>query len=161
MKLHDRAMLVDISISQWSMRKHDKKISDEIEEQYETHDAGRYNKVLIAVEQAKIISKVANEARIFHYNNTLPWSDEGRRILPSANYWEYVGELNPLKHKFWRTVKSFWDNYYNYKEESRNRLKDMFREDDYPSLDFLREKYRFNISFLPIPDTDDFRINDQ
>ena len=160
MSIHDRAMLVDISIGQWSMRKYDRKISNEVTVTYNAEkDSARINKVLIAVEQSKVISKVVNESRIFHYTNTLPWTDEGRRILPSSNYWEYVNELNTKKHKYWRTVESFWNSYETYKNEARYSLGDMFKENDYPSLDSLRDKYRFNIVFLPIPDTNDFRVN--
>lgn len=160
MTIHSRAMLVDISIGQWSMRKYDRKISDETTERYNAErDSARINKVLIAIEKGKSISKVVNEARILHYFNTLPWTDEGRRILPSDNFFDYTQELSPLKHKFWRTVELFWNNYETYKEEARSILGDMFNENDYPALDNLRGKYRFNIAFLPIPKSEDFRVD--
>ena len=160
MGLHEKAMLVDISIGQWSMRKYDKKISNEVTESYNAEkDSARINKVLIAVDQSKIISQVVNESRLFHYKNTLPWTDEGRRILPSANFFEYVNELNIKKHKYWRTVEAFWNGYETFKQEAQYALGDMYKESDYPSLDFLRNKYRFKTSFLPIPDANDFRID--
>ena len=159
MSIHERAMLVDISISQWSMRAYDRKISKEIEEEHKAENAGRFNKILIAVEESRRIVQAAGEARTFHYMNTLPWSDEGKRILPSANYWDYVNELNIKKHKFWRIVESFWNGYENYKDEAKIRLNTMFNEDDYPPLEQLRNKFRFNISFLPIPKAEDFRVD--
>jgi len=82
--LNEKAMLVKLSVSQWTARKYDKKVSQEINDQYSAHDAGRYNKVLIAQEEIKKISKVASQARSFHYFNTLPWDDNGSRILPSV-----------------------------------------------------------------------------
>jgi hypothetical protein len=159
MSIYERAMLVDISISQWSMRRYDKKVTREIEEKHETQDAGNFNKILIAVEEHKKIIQASGEARTFHYTNTLPWSDEGKRILPSANYWEYVNELNIKKHKYWRIVQSFWNGYERFKEESRVRLNTMFDENDYPPLEVLRDKYKFDISFLPIPKSEDFRVD--
>lgn len=158
--LKNKAMLVNLSIGQWSMRKYDRRISNEVNEHYNAdYDASRVNKVLIAIDQAKIISKAVNESRIFHYANTLPWTDEGRRILPTANFFDYVNELNAMKHKFWRVVESFWNNYETYKYDAKKILGGLFKEADYPDLDHLRNKYKFSIDFLPIPDTQDFRVD--
>ena len=158
-QIHEKAMLVDVSISQWSMRAYDRKISKEIEREHGAEDAGRFNKILIAVEESRKIVQAAGEARTFHYMNTLPWSDEGKRILPSANFFDYVNELNAKKHKFWRIVESFWNGYETYKDEARIRLNTMFKEGDYPPLEHLRNKYNFNISFTQIPKADDFRVD--
>jgi len=158
--LDKRCMLADISISQWSMRKYDRKISNEITTQYNADsDSARLNKLLIAIDEGRKITQAAGEARTFHYTNTLPWSDEGKRILPSANFFDYVTELNVKKHKFWRIVESFWNKYDVLKDESKIKLGDLFKDEDYPHIDRLREKYRFNISFLPIPQAEDFRVD--
>ncbi len=160
MSIHERAMLVDISISQWSMRRYDRKISDEITASYNADsDSARLNKLLIAVDESRKIVQAAGEARTFHYTNTLPWTDEGKRILPSANFFDYVNELNIKKHKFLRIVESFWNKYDMLKDESKIRLGDLFKEEDYPPLEHLRNKYNFSISFLPIPKADDFRVD--
>jgi hypothetical protein len=153
-------MLADISISQWSMRKYDRKISNEITTQYNADsESARLNKLLIAIDEGRKITQAAGEARTFHYTNTLPWTDEGKRILPSANFFDYVRELNVKKHKFWRIVESFWNKYDVLKEESKVKLGDLFKEEDYPPLEHLRSKYRFNISFVQIPDAKDFRVD--
>ena len=160
MSIHERAMLVDISISKWSMRKYDRRISLEITDQYNADsESARLNKLLIAIDEGRKITQAAGESRTFHYTNTLPWSDEGKRILPSANYWDYVNALNEKKHKFWRIVEAFWNKYDVYKDEARINLGDLFNEDDYPPLEHLRNKYRFDISFLPIPKAEDFRVD--
>ncbi|MHA1952471.1 MAG: hypothetical protein ACW96U_00805 [Candidatus Heimdallarchaeaceae archaeon] len=159
MSIHEKAMLVNLSISQWGMRKYDKKISNEIERKYNAIDAGRYNKVLIAIEEGKKIEKVATEIYVYNRVNTLPWKDEGHRILPSANFFEYTTKMNDKKIKFWDSVQAFLSNYETYKEEARIRLNGMFNESDYPNLEVLKSKYKIDISFYPIPDSGDFRVN--
>lgn len=101
MRLSEKAMLVKLSISQWTARKYDRKVSHEVNSQYGANaDAGRYNKVLIAQEAIKKITKVANEARTFHYYQTLSWSDEGYRMLPAANFMDYSTKMREFRSKF-------------------------------------------------------------
>ena len=49
--LSTRAMLVSLSISQWSGRRLDREITDEVNQQHNAAaDAGRYNKLLLPKE---------------------------------------------------------------------------------------------------------------
>jgi len=155
--LQDRAMLVTLSIRQWTARKYDRRISSEVEKQYDTYNAGRYNKILIAEEAIKIIQKVGNQARMFHYENTLPWNDNGERILPAKNYLDYTGQVQELKGQFELASSKFVDNYEEYKQEAKNRLKGMFDKGDYPSC--IEDRYSFEVRVFPIPDASDFRVS--
>ena len=71
--LSQKAVLASLSISQWSARKLDKKVTEEIHARNhaEPH-AGRYNKLLIAREGLQKVQHVAGEARTFHYAMTQP-----------------------------------------------------------------------------------------
>ncbi|MDA3813714.1 MAG: hypothetical protein PF570_05610, partial [Candidatus Cloacimonetes bacterium] len=107
MSLNDKAMLVYLNISIWTARKYDKKISTEVENKYGADEAGRYNKILIAKKNLSNIQKIISSARAFHYENTLPWSDNGGRLLPSANYFGYVKAIQCFKDDFEREVINF------------------------------------------------------
>ena len=73
MDLSDKAMLVRLTISQWSARKYDKSASQEIIVNHHAKpDAGRFNKLLVNQAEIKKIEKIANTARIYHYKVTLP-----------------------------------------------------------------------------------------
>lgn len=75
--LTSKGMLINLSISQWAGRKHDKSVSQEVASNHgTTADAGRYNKNVIAKKALEAIKKASNKARTFHYDNTLPWSLE-------------------------------------------------------------------------------------
>uniref|UniRef100_A0A6H1ZC51 Uncharacterized protein n=1 Tax=viral metagenome TaxID=1070528 RepID=A0A6H1ZC51_9ZZZZ len=157
--LHTTAMLVNLSISQWSARKYDRNVSRKIEEEYNAQDAGRYNKLLIAKEGIEKIQKIASKARIFHYTNTLPWNDNGDRILPSANFYTYADGVRDLKSTFEKMVSKFLEVYPDLKEDARFRLNAMFKEEDYPHVLLLPDKFNFVTSFMPIPDSSDFRVD--
>lgn len=157
--LQEKALTVNLSISAWSARKHDKKITAEVEEQHQAKDAGRYNKALLAKEVLQDIQKKDSAARTFHYENTLPWSDNGDRLLPSANYFTYIAKMQELKADREQAVNEFISNYDNVIEDAKMRLNGMFDAKDYPSKSEVIRKFAFNTDFMPIPDTDDFRLN--
>jgi len=159
MSLNDKAMLVYLNISFWTARKYDKKISREIEDQYQADEAGRYNKILIAKEHLANIQKIISKARTFHYENTLPWNDNGGRLLPSANYFNYVRQIQYFKDDFEREVTNFMQVYPNLKDEARQRLNGMFDKEDYPDLDTLETKFNFKNAISPVPVANDFRVN--
>jgi len=159
MSLNEKAMLVYLNISFWTARKYDKKISQEIEDQYNADDAGRYNKILIAKEHLSNIQKIISSARTFHYENTLPWSDNGGRLLPSANYFGYVKAIQCFKDDFEREVINFLRVYPDLKDEAKQRLNGMFLEEDYPDVYTLESKFNIRSIILPVPEADDFRVN--
>jgi len=157
--LNEKAMLICLNISFWTARKYDKRISQEIEDQYNADDAGRYNKILIAKEHLANIQKIISAARTFHYENTLPWSDNGGRLLPSANYLNYVKDIQSFKDDFEREVSNFLQVYPSLKDDARQRLNGMFDEKDYPDVYTLETKFAIKSMILPVPEADDFRVN--
>ncbi|MDP8320842.1 MAG: DUF3150 domain-containing protein [Candidatus Stygibacter australis] len=158
MSLNEKAMLVHLNISFWTARKYDRKISREIEIQYNADEAGRYNKILIANEYLANIRKMVSAARTFHYENTLPWNDNGGRLLPAANYFNYVKAMQNLQADFDRETANFIRVYPDLKNEAKLRLNGMFDEEDYPDISTLRTKYAFSSQVTPVPEAEDFRV---
>ena len=157
--LTDKAMLIKLSISQWTARKYDRNVSDKVASDYNADkDAGRYNKVLIAIEAIKKVQKIVNEARTFHYENTLPWSDDESRLLPATNYLDYSQKIREYKAEFESAVNDFIDQYPALVEEARNRLNGMFKSEDYPPVKELPKKYDFAVNINPLPSAGDFRV---
>ena len=63
--LSSKAMLAGLNITQWAARKVDKKVTRETNDAHgAAHDAGRYNKALIAKEALAAIVAAANAARV-------------------------------------------------------------------------------------------------
>lgn len=158
--IHSRAMLVRLAVSKWTARKHDKSISAEVAHSHNAAtDAGRYNKVLIAKAALEVINRAESVARTFHYTNTLPWGDDGYRILPAANYLTYTNQLRELRADFDGAVADFIASYASYVEEARVRLNGMFNADDYPTVEKIAQKFGFEFGVIPLPNGNDFRID--
>jgi hypothetical protein len=158
--LSDKAMLVSLSISKWSAKKLDKRATKEVLENHgAAQDAGRFNKELIARENLETLRKISNEARAYHYAQTLPWTDTGARILPAKNFDTYRQKMRDFRSDFESAVRVFADMYEDYKESARTRLNGLFREEDYPSRYDIAEKFGFEIDINPIPAAQDFRVD--
>lgn len=155
--LTEKALLVTLNICQWSARKFDKKATDEVNHNHGSTDAGRFNKALVSRDHLQEIGKLANEARTFHYENTLPWGDNGERLLPSSNYFEYTQALAVFKNKFDGLVREFCKSYPLMIDEARRRLNGLFEERDYPAN--VADKFQVKTMFMPVPESADFRLN--
>lgn len=155
------AMLVDLNMSTWTGRKLDKKVSDEIDVSKGTKaKAGNYNKKLLAgSDKLEQIQKVITAVRTWHYQQTLPWSDGGSRLLPMANFFDYKQTLNNFERQFYDAVDSFIVEYPQLVSSSAFTLGGMFDRNEYPSADNLRNKFDFKYVFIPVPDKGDFRID--
>jgi hypothetical protein len=159
--LNTKAMLVDLSISQYHARKFDKKISKAVTDQYgAVEKAARTNKNLFPFEAPsyEAIDTLVGEARRFHNYETLVWNDKGERILLAKNHPKYSGEMRAYKAKFETLVPIFIDDYPTLKEWSKAKLNGMYKEEDFPTIEKLKKKFSFTTSVSPIPDADDFRV---
>lgn len=159
MNIQNKGMIAQLNISTWTARKFDPRVTKEIENTYLATNSGRYNKILIAAEYLSNIQKIVSAARQYHYENTLPWFDNGGRLLPAANYFDYVQKIDEFKAAFAKEVQSFLRAYPDYKNEASTRLNGMFSSEDYPDEEKLRSKYGLGIQLSPIPDADDFRVS--
>ena len=157
--LCSRAMLCSLSISMWSARKHDPDASQEIAQRHGAQaDAGRYHKVLLPKEALAEVQKIVSDARQEHYFMTLPWDDNGYRVLPSAAYMDHTEKMRELSKRFTPAVEALAKEFGNLVEQARVRLGGLFRSEDYPAPDELRSKFSFATKVMPLPDAGDFRV---
>lgn len=157
--LSSRAMLCSLSISVWSARKHDPEASEEIAQRHGAQaDAGRYHKVLLPKEALAEIQKIVSEARQEHYFMTLPWDDNGYRVLPAAAYMDHTDRIRELSNRFTPAVEALALQFGQLVEEAKGRLGGLFRSEDYPAPDELRSKFSFETKVMPLPDAGDFRV---
>src|SRR5215469_10379865 len=92
--LSSKAMLCTISISAWSGYKFDRDASEEIATIHGADkDSGRFNKRLVPRKELEEITKIIGRARRDHEFVTLPWSDNGYRVLPAAAYIDHTNAM--------------------------------------------------------------------
>lgn len=154
--LSNRAMLVKLSISQWTARKHDKRATATVEDTFHATEAGRFNKVLIAQDAIKAVEKTANTARTLHYANTLPWSDDGYRLLPAANFPDYSAKMRECRATFEAAADDFESNYPALVADAKIRLNGLFNQADYPRN--VRDRFSLDTQISPVPMANDFRV---
>jgi hypothetical protein len=159
MNLSDRALLVQLSVSQWTARKYDKKVSKEVAVSHgTTTDAGRYNKSLLPMNDLlDRVHKKTTHIREKFYKNTLPWGIEGTMMLPTSNYLEFVTEFRKEKGEWEYIVRDFVDNYDRLKADAQRILGGLYVEADYPSARDIEQKFSIDMAIFPVP-ASDFRV---
>ncbi|MFC5862091.1 hypothetical protein ACFPT7_07285 [Acidicapsa dinghuensis] len=157
----ERAMLAAVHVSIWTAVKHDKKVSNEVARSHgASTSAGRYNKqLLMGAEKLEEIRTLAGQIRQHFYKVSLPWSDEGFRLLPAHLYFDLTKAMREFDASFQAAVDAFLLVYPSYIEQVRPSLNGLFQAEDYPSADKLRKKFGVKLEFLPIPSGNDFRVD--
>lgn len=155
------AMLCELSISTWTGRKKDKRASEEVTTSNNA-SAGVANvskKLLADCAELMAIQKLTANIRNMHYNMTMPWSDTGLRLLPTAQYFKYHEVMTAMQNEYDSLVDTFLRDYDNEIINAQLKLGDLFDPFEYPTVDSLRHKFGFRLSYIPLPDAGDFRID--
>jgi hypothetical protein len=159
--LSERAMLVSLHINVWGGMAIDKEVSEEVNESFSADktEAGRYSKRLVAKQFFKSMSVAHSTLKKTHKVLTLPWEDDGTRILSTVSYVRYHADMLDGKRRAEAEVKKFLAPEYRkeYINEARVRLGDMFNEDDYPSELELKKKFSIDLEVKKVPESKDFR----
>lgn len=151
------SILVSLTIRNYGARKEDKKISKKVAADHGAdEDSGNYTKHLVPKDALEPVTKAVAALRSFHYENTLPWLDEGVRILPSLNYQQYRAAFEPLRDHYDAAVRDFVNRWPQIVIDARARLGGMFKAEDYPSD--VASRFGVTVRFMPLGDTQDFRV---
>lgn len=157
--LANKAMIVALTVSCWTARKQDKQVSVEVEKAHGAVDAGRYNKLLIDKAYLDPLTSYAGKVRNEHYRLTLPWLDNGGRLLPSKLFFEYQNTMDKLKSEYRKLVEDFVAVYQTQLvPAARKRLGTMYDPPDYPDATLLPRKFGIDIDIMPVPQGEDFRV---
>jgi uncharacterized small protein (DUF1192 family) len=159
MNLNDRALLVQLSISQWTARKYDKKATRQVADANgTTMDAGRYNKALLPMNDLlDHVHKKSTLIRQKYYDSTLPWGIDGTQMLPTSNYLQFMSDFRKEKGEWESLVQSFIDNYDQLKKDAQRILGNLYDPADYPSAFDIQRKFSMDMAVYPVPSSD-FRV---
>jgi hypothetical protein len=168
--LASQAMLCSLSISAWSGYSFDRDASEEIAMIHGADkDSGRFNKRLVPRKELKEITQIVGRARRDHEFVTLPWGDDGYRVLPAAAYMDHTETMRRHAAEFNGAVSGLLARFEDLVTR-QSRLGTLFKAEDYPGmrdeggrLRFafpaeLRERFSLETKVLPLPDADDFRV---
>ena len=156
------SLLVEFNASVWTARKLDKNATDEVvaNKRAAAKDAARVNKHLLAGrKELEDIQSLVGHIREFVYDNTLPWSDSGIRLLPTVRFMEFNDRMGQYEEEFNTQVNAFVDIYPSLITAQAMALGDMFNRNEYPSAGEMAHKFSFRLNYMPVPKAGDFRVD--
>lgn len=158
-KLSERAILSALHVGVWSGMAIDRDVTEEVSENHKADlkDAGRYNKRLISPVFLKPTSRVQSVARRTHQILTLPWEDNGKRILSTTGHKHYTEQMRLLRLQFDAAVREFLSKFDDAVKEAKPRLGTMFDVEEYPTAAEVKDKFWFDVEITGVPEAGDFR----
>lgn len=160
-QLRTSTILVEFTAGVWTARKLDRKVSDEVNAQKRSAaNAGRvYKSMLPGVSALDRVAKYKAAVHNWIYANSKPWSDNGQRLITVDAYINTVApELERREQEFWVLVEEFLAEYPLLISAQAFALGDLFDRAEYPSVEQVRRKFHYNVSYLPLPSASDFRL---
>lgn len=169
--LTEKAVKVRLSTHGGSIgsSKKDKDISRAVALQHnaDREEAGSWNKILIAKRFRTGVSQAINAAKGYHMSRTLPWDDEGWRILTTDMYFEHSSAMEQYQRNIYKEVKNFEDKWDEVLADAELRLGDMFNASEFADRDKLfaidpktgqYARFQVVVRHEPIQDVNDFRV---
>jgi hypothetical protein len=155
----EKAMLASLTVKGWSGRKTDNEAAAFTAMHYQANaEWTRFSKALVNKGVLKAIKKAEAAARATHKELTLPWNENGQRILPAAAFHDYQSKMGAHRDEHEAAVDKLLNDYSDLKEEARSELGGLFNDDDYPSSEELLAKYEFATELTALDVTGDFRV---
>jgi hypothetical protein len=153
-------MIANLQISTWVGHRLDKAATRAITEQSNAdQDAARVNKHIIPKPVLQPIQSAATGVRLHFYANTLPWKDNGDRLLTRQSYVKFIERHSELKEVFNGVVEDFLTRgYLGARDQASFRMGDLFDPNDYPSPDELRRRFAVHLDIDAVTEADDFRV---
>jgi hypothetical protein len=153
---------VDLNIALYSGRKQDKTTQDEVtaaKGSASKKAASVYKNLFAECKELDAVTKFQARARAEHYRLTTPWNDQGSRLLPTALLQEYKAAMNRCEAEFNLLVDAFLDKYDTLVAAAAFQLGTLFDRDEYPSRGQVARRFRWDLSFTPLPTAGDFRLD--
>ena len=159
--LASSAMLVELNISSWEGRKKDKKASTKVTEDAQAKKgvANVYKQLLGDCDELSALRTHVTATRGMHSNMTMPWSNSGLRLLPTAQYFKYTEAMSKMQNEFESLKNKFLTAYNDTVVDVQLELGTLFLREDYPTVESLDSKFAFRMNYTPLPDVGDFRVD--
>ena len=160
MSLSSKCMLIDLHLSRWSGYKTDQKASQTlVRDASAAAGSAVVSKRIIPKEAFTDIVTVCNALRAHITQCSLPWSDNGQRIMTRNIFELFMTRYGELERSFNAAVKEFLEvKYPQARDQASFRLGTLFRDEDYPTAEELREKFQVNLDIDGITEPNDFRV---
>ena len=159
--IRSSAMLTELNISQWTARKKDGRASKEVTDKNnaETGVANVHKNMMHKCVELDAVHKLTGNLRNIHYAMTMPWSDAGQRLMPTAQYFKYHQTMTDLENQWHNKVSAFLSSYQWAKSQAQAKQGDLYNSSDYPTLAQVERKFGFRLAYIELPDGGDWRLD--
>jgi hypothetical protein len=158
--LREKALLVSLNISVWNPKKVDRPATFEtLIKHGAKKDSGAFVKNILPQGAIDAVKKHETRLRAVVYDETLPWLDNGVRLLPSSIWFEFMEKFRKAKGEFETAVGEFLLAYDSHRAQAKIALNGLYNEADYPPVEEVRARFGVKLTQIPLPDKDDFRID--
>lgn len=155
------AMLVCLEVHTWGNRVVEREMANKAASDVNATDKNMFflTKKLVDRDTIRDVTTAFSRVKSFHYEHTLPWLDNGQRVVPSLEYMHYTANIRTLIQEADAKVDEFLKVYPIIRAKMVQRLGKAFHDDDYPTPAALRRRWSVDVNFSPMPDKADFRVD--
>lgn len=160
MTIATETMTVNIRVGMWTGHRLDKEASREVTDlKGADSDAARVNKHLVPKEMLNPMVSAASAMRNHLYKKTLPWKDNGDRLLVRKLFEEFMQEHSRLAEVFYTAVQKFIrEDYPAARDQAEFRMGHLFNPADYPSPEAIKRKFYVHLEVDAVTEAGDFRV---
>jgi len=168
--LKNKALMVRLTRHKISRNKMDKAMGSEVRDKKNVTDdsAVRVNKSIFTKASTDTYMKIYNEGSKYFYRVSLPWDDQGWRLLAIDLYGDFTKKMKSYTKQYRESVVSFVEGIRNHIEEAQAMLGDAFNAADYDKFlspngtvytEWLMEQFAFEVEFNTVTSGDDLRAS--
>lgn len=157
--LKDKAILMRARFPSLAFSKTDKEITSEILGKHgASAQSGRFIKRLFGKEHTQPMTAIISAAYGYHRAHTLPWDDDGSRVLTTAAFEDYMRSMRDFGDQLTAEGGKFGGKFDTIMAEEEQKQNGMFRLSDYPTKDAIVSRLVIRLEPSPVPDGGDFRV---
>ena len=160
MSISTECMVVNLNQGMWEGRKLDREAGRKVvTEAGAGADAATVNKLIIPKEVLAPVGTARGAIYNHYLLHTLPWKDNGDRLLSRKMYMKFIEEHEQLVTKFHDAVTHLVDvTYPEAVAKAQFRMAGLFNPNDYPLASELRGKFYCRLTIDAVTEGSDFRV---
>ena len=161
MSIQKTCMVLNLQMSCWLGYRFDRGASEKLtDEASAVRDSARVNKLIVPKEFLQPIISARSSVQTHFYLKTLPWKDNGDRLISRAAFMPFVEDHQALVAKFDEVVSQFLTkDYLVAQDQAQFRMGSLFNPADYPTASELRHKFGINLDIDGVSNAYDFRLS--
>ena len=167
--LKNKALMVRLARKKLNRNKMDKDLGKVIRDLKNVNESSavRVNKSLFSKACTDDYMRVYNDGSKYFYRVTLPWDDQGWRLLAIELFEDFQKSMKKFTKQYRDKVLDFIEHIEAHIEDAKGMLGEAFCQDDYKFLapngsvdrDYLLEQFCFEVEFNTVTNGDDLRAS--